>query len=548
METPHSILKKFFGYDSFRPGQEQIVQRLLAGQDVLAVMPTGAGKSICYQVPALLLPGITLVVSPLVSLMKDQVGALVQAGVAAAFLNNSLTDNQKALMLHRAREGWYKIIYVAPERLEMPGFQRFVQEQQISMVTVDEAHCISQWGQDFRPSYLRIQAFVDSLPTRPVVGAFTATTHMIKSVLEAAGRKVGMIGTNGIYFMGQHKDTANTTPESYELQKTFREFLDAGCDTALMEVSSQGLMMDRVAGVHYDVGVFTNLSPDHIGPGEHKTFEEYRSWKGQLFQRCDVGVVNIDDENTEALLEGHTCKLVTYGRSEQADYRASGYELLRTHDFLGVKFHVTGKDEMDVKVNMPGEFSVYNALAALAVGKVLGLPDQAIHDGLGKCVVKGRVELVPISKKFTILLDYAHNEVSTESLLTTLRAYNPHRLVVVFGCGGNRSKLRRYGMGEICAKMADFSILTEDNNRFEKVEDIIADIRTGMNKGNPEAKFVEIPDRLDALHYAVDHAQEGDLIAVIGKGHETYRDREGVKTPFLERELLEEYAQQKGLE
>ena len=175
MADPHSILKKVFGYDSFRPGQEDIVRRLLDGQDVLAVMPTGAGKSICYQVPALLLPGITIVVSPLVSLMKDQVGALVQAGVAAAFLNNSLTDNQKALMLRRAREGWYKIIYVAPERLEMPGFQRFAQEKLISMVTVDEAHCISQWGQDFRPSYLRIQAFVDSLPTRPVVGAFTAT-------------------------------------------------------------------------------------------------------------------------------------------------------------------------------------------------------------------------------------------------------------------------------------------------------------------------------------------------------------------------------------
>ena len=175
METPHSILKKIFGYDDFRPGQEQIVRSILAGQDVLAVMPTGAGKSICYQVPALLLPGITLVISPLVSLMKDQVGALVQAGVAAAFLNNSLTDNQKALMLHRARQGWYKIIYVAPERLEMPGFQRFVQEQQISMVTVDEAHCISQWGQDFRPSYLRIRDFVDSLPQRPVVTAFTAT-------------------------------------------------------------------------------------------------------------------------------------------------------------------------------------------------------------------------------------------------------------------------------------------------------------------------------------------------------------------------------------
>ena len=175
MENPHSVLKKVFGYDSFRPGQEEIVSRLLAGQDVLAVMPTGAGKSICYQVPALLLPGITIVVSPLVSLMKDQVGALVQAGVAAAFLNNSLTDNQKALMLHRAREGWYKIIYVAPERLEMPGFQRFAQERQISMVTVDEAHCISQWGQDFRPSYLKILAFVDSLPRRPILSAFTAT-------------------------------------------------------------------------------------------------------------------------------------------------------------------------------------------------------------------------------------------------------------------------------------------------------------------------------------------------------------------------------------
>jgi ATP-dependent DNA helicase RecQ len=175
MENQFTILKKVFGYDSFRPGQNEIVEQLLAGRDVLAVMPTGAGKSICYQVPALLMPGITIVVSPLVSLMKDQVGALVQAGVAAAFLNNSLTDNQKALMLHRAREGWYKIIYVAPERLEMPGFQRFAQERCISMVTVDEAHCISQWGQDFRPSYLKIKAFVDSLPTRPVVSAFTAT-------------------------------------------------------------------------------------------------------------------------------------------------------------------------------------------------------------------------------------------------------------------------------------------------------------------------------------------------------------------------------------
>ena len=369
----------------------------------------------------------------------------------------------------------------------------------------------------------------------------TTTTHMIKSVLEAAGRKVGMIGTNGIYFLGHHQETANTTPESYELQKTFREFLDAGCDTALMEVSSQGLMMDRVAGIHYDVGVFTNLSPDHIGPGEHKTFEEYRSWKGQLFRRCTTGVVNIDDENTEALLEGHTCKLVTYGCDEKADYRAGTYQLLRTHDFLGVRFHVSGKDDMDVKVNMPGEFSVYNALAALTAARVLGAGEDAIHAGLAGAVVCGRVEPVPLDAPFTVVIDYAHNEAAAECLLRTLRAYRPTRLVAVFGCGGARSRLRRFGMGSVCARLADFCIITEDNSRGEPVEHILADIRAGLRLGNPATPFAEIPDRRQAIYYALDHAQPGDIIAILGKGHETTIERGGIKEPFVEREIVEEY-------
>ena len=378
----------------------------------------------------------------------------------------------------------------------------------------------------------------------------TTTTHMIKAVLEAAGHRVGMIGTNGVYYPNHHYDLNNTTPESYDLQRILRQLADAGCDSCVMEVSSQGLMMDRVAGVRYKIGVFTNLYPDHIGPGEHQSFEEYRSWKGQLFRRCEVGVVNADDENTVPLLEGHTCRVTTYGiDNPDADFRAGHeYKLLRTKTMLGVAFHVSGREEMDVQVNMPGLFSIYNALATIAVAKELGLPDEAIHQGLSTAVVKGRVELVPVSHRFTILLDYAHNEAATESLMETLRAYKPTRLVVVFGCGGNRSKLRRYGMGEVCAKLADFCILTEDNNRFEKVEDIIADIKVGMYKGNPDAKYVEISDRLDALHYAIDHAQDGDMIAVIGKGHEAYRDREGVKTPFLERELIEEYAAEKGIE
>ena len=379
----------------------------------------------------------------------------------------------------------------------------------------------------------------------------TTTTHMIKAVLEAAGHTVGMLGTNGVYLPGRHFDLNNTTPESYDLQRYLRMFVDAGCDTCVMEVSSQGLMMDRVAGIRYDVGVFTNLYPDHIAPGEHSSFEEYRGWKGELFKRCAVGVVNADDPNTAALLQGHTCSLITYGIDASADYRADrNYRLLRSKTMLGVEFTLTEPDgrTMEVQVGMPGLFSIYNALATIGAAKALGLADEAIHTGLQKAVVKGRVELVPVSRKFTILIDYAHNEAAAESLLQTLAAYKPHRMVVVFGCGGNRSRLRRYGMGEVCARMADFCILTEDNNRFEKVEDILADIKVGMAKGNPDAAFVEVPDRLDALHYAIDHAQEGDLIAVIGKGHEAYRDREGVKTPFLERELIEEYAAEKGLE
>ena len=168
-------LQQYFGYTAFRPGQEKLIDAQLSGRDAFGIMPTGGGKSLCYQVPGLMLPGVTLVISPLISLMKDQVMALKDAGVSAAYINSSLTPNQIRLVYRNIQSGMYKIIYVAPERLEMPGFQRFVQEQPISMVTVDEAHCISQWGQDFRPSYLRIKAFVDSLPTRPVVGAFTAT-------------------------------------------------------------------------------------------------------------------------------------------------------------------------------------------------------------------------------------------------------------------------------------------------------------------------------------------------------------------------------------
>lgn len=195
----YEILKKYYGYDLFREGQEELIDSILSGRDTFGVMPTGAGKSVCFQVPALMLPGITLVISPLISLMKDQVGTLNQMGVHAAYLNSSLTSNQYRLALQYAKEGRYKIIYVAPERLLTEEFMEFSRQAKISMVSIDEAHCVSQWGQDFRPSYLKITSFIEQLSTRPIISAFTATaTKEVKEdVIRLLQLKNAMVVSTG---------------------------------------------------------------------------------------------------------------------------------------------------------------------------------------------------------------------------------------------------------------------------------------------------------------------------------------------------------------
>lgn len=364
----------------------------------------------------------------------------------------------------------------------------------------------------------------------------TTTTYLIKSILEKAGYKVGLVGTIETIIGDRHIPANNTTPESFVLQKYFKEMEEEGCQIVVMEVASQGLKLHRTQGFTFELGIFTNLEPDHIGPNEHADFEEYQACKALLFRQCRVGIMNKDDAHIESVLKGHTCQVETYGFAKDADLYAEDLKLINKPGELGIDFAVKGKMTFRVEVPTPGRFSVYNALTAIAVCRHFKVQPQDIQKALQGAHVKGRIEMVPVSDDFTLLIDYAHNAMSLKSLLTTLREYAPKRLVCVFGCGGNRSKLRRYEMGEVSGKLADLTIITSDNPRFEEPQDIIEDIKSGMAKTN--GAYVEICDRKEAIAYAIDHGQPGDIIVLAGKGHEDYQEIKGVKYPMDERVLI----------
>lgn len=366
----------------------------------------------------------------------------------------------------------------------------------------------------------------------------TTTTYMVKSILESAGFRVGLIGTIETTYGDVHIPDANTTPESVVLQKTFRDMADAGVQVVVMEVSSQALMLHRTQGFVFDLGIFTNISPDHIGPNEHKDFQDYMRCKGLLFRQCRVGIVNGDDENWEKVLAGHTCSVETYGLDDHDDLYARNLELIHKPGELGVSFDVSGLLQLHAQVPTPGRFSVYNALCAIAICRHFDVTPEEIEKALLQVRVKGRIEMVRVSDDFTLMIDYAHNAMALESLLSTLREYNPHRLICLFGCGGNRSKLRRYEMGEVSGKLADLTIITSDNPRFEDPLAIIADIVTGIS--GTDGKYVEIPDRKDAIRYAIRHGEPGDIIVLAGKGHEDYQEIKGKKYPMDERVLIQE--------
>lgn len=364
----------------------------------------------------------------------------------------------------------------------------------------------------------------------------TTATYMVKAILDNAGFPTGLIGTIETIIGDEVIPAKNTTPESYVVQKTFRRMVDAGLKCVVMEVSSQGLMLHRVAGITFDYGIFTNLEPDHIGPNEHKDFDDYAACKAKLFSQCRVGIFNGDSEHLDRVLVGHTCAVETYGFGKDNDLCASDVKLMEEGGKLGVSYQMSGLMDMGVSIDIPGKFSVYNSMAAIAICRHFGVSNEDIKKALVDIRVKGRVELLSVSSKFTLMIDYAHNAMSLKSLLVTLREYHPKRLVCLFGCGGNRSKDRRFEMGEVSSKLADLTVVTSDNPRDEEPDAIIEDILTGVKRFN--GAYVTIPDRAEAIRYVIEQAKEGDVIVLAGKGHEDYQEIKGKKHHMDERELV----------
>lgn len=360
--------------------------------------------------------------------------------------------------------------------------------------------------------------------------------EMIRHILTKNGIAAGSIGTVGIRMGDVIRPTGNTTPESYELFKIFDEMVKSGMEYAVMEVSSQGIKMDRIFGISFFAAVMTNLSEDHIGIHEHPDFDDYKQTKMKLFERAEHGVFNADDRYFTEFLSHAADKITTYGIEAEADITASQILPTVKGGTFGTSFlpEIHGKPRAEVYLPAPGSFSVSNALAALSVCHLIGIPLEKAGSALADVMVRGRFEIVqtPLSPVFVI--DYAHNGESLTAALMALRAYGPKRLICLFGSVGGRTQIRRHELGIAAARYADFSILTSDNPDDEPPMDILADIEKHM----ADAPRVIIPDRKEAIEYAVRTAASGDIVLFAGKGHESYQLIEGKKLPFSEKDII----------
>lgn len=362
----------------------------------------------------------------------------------------------------------------------------------------------------------------------------TSSSYLIKHMLESKlDAKVGLIGTNGNMIGDEFLHTEHTTPESYELHKLFRHMADSGCTHVVMEVSSHSLTLERVAGIHFDVALYTNLSQDHLD--FHGTMEEYAAAKRKLFSMCSLGCFNLDDAWADFMRDGASCRTMTFSTEKnEADLVAKDIRL--TAD--GVRFASVSGDEISMtKLGIPGMFSVYNALGTMSVGLALGLSLADCSDAMSSAKgVKGRLEIVPTGRDFSVVIDYSHKPDALEKVLKTLKPVTRGRLIALFGCGGDRDKLKRPIMGRIAADNADLVVVTSDNPRTEDPDEIIREIVAGMKDKRTPTKV--ICDRREAIAWAIDNAAPGDVLLLAGKGHEDYQVVGHEKHHMDEREIV----------
>ncbi len=373
----------------------------------------------------------------------------------------------------------------------------------------------------------------------------TTTSWMIKNILEEDGKSVGVIGTMGIFYGNKHYETVNTTPESYEIQKYLREMVDNGVKYLVMEVSSQALKVGRVDGMMFDYGVFTNLTRDHVGEGEHPDMEDYFNSKLKLFKMCKNGIVNTDDLHGSKILRLFPeSNITTYGIDNYANVLAK--DITITNSYVDFKVKLTDRNER-VKTCIPGRFSVYNSLAAICVAQKFGVSSDVIKEALESVRVPGRSELVNNKLEIPIMIDYAHSPESLENILQAVKSYTRGKVISVFGCGGDRDTSKRPIMGEISGRIADYTFITSDNPRTEDPQKIVDQIEEGIKKTT--GKYEVIVDRVEAIKKAIKMATKKDIIVLAGKGHEPYQEINGVKHPFDERiivrDLIEEIEKEK---
>lgn len=372
----------------------------------------------------------------------------------------------------------------------------------------------------------------------------TTTSCLIKSMLEGVAHvRVGLIGTIQNQVGEQSIPAHRTTPESYEIQQLLRQMLDSGCTHVVMEVSSHALVQDRVEGLEFEVGVFTNLTQDHLD--YHHTMEEYRRAKGLLFRQCRQAVLNLDDEAGRWYQQRITIPVFSYSENKDAaSLTAKNIRLFPGH----VEFEAVSHGEIQrIHLPIPGGFTIYNALATISCGLCLGLPMEQIAVSL-RCAkgVKGRVEVVPVPTAYTVLIDYAHSPNALENILMTARDFTAGRLICLFGCGGDRDRSKRPIMGSVVEDLADIAVVTSDNPRTENPMEIIQDILDGMDRSD-ERIHIE-PDRRTAITWALSQGRPGDVIVLAGKGHETGQEINGVQYPLDERDVVADYFSNRGFQ